>query len=102
MIQRGEDFGLSPSVARDIVEPWLHAELSKHVAKFGDWDWNYAEAYPLMKHRMAVIISEAVRLNQNREDLGKLGNYSYDDAERLSIGSSTWMSVNSPSNSAMV
>ena len=47
--------------------------------KFGEWDWNYAEAYPLMKHRLGVLLSEGVRLNQTRPDLEKLGNLSYDD-----------------------
>ncbi|TVR41796.1 MAG: hypothetical protein EA402_12710 [Planctomycetota bacterium] len=87
IVQRGAQFGLSPSLARDVVEPWLHAKLKEHTEEFANWDWSYADVYPLLKHRMAVILSEAVRLNERRPDLGTISHVTYDDVR----GSFYWV-----------
>ena len=79
IIQRAKDYGLSSSLAKERIEPWIHAQLKPYMPQFADWEWNYASAYPLLKHRMAVLLGESVRLNQQREDLGKLGNLTYDN-----------------------
>lgn len=86
VIQRGSDFGLPASLRREIVEPWLHRHLSERADDLGQWEWHYAEYYPLLRHRLAVLMSEIVRLNERREDLETIGRLSYDDVRRSFFG----------------
>ena len=78
-IQRADQFGFDKSVVVERIDSWIHRQIKDHINEFADWDWNYASSYPLLKHRMAVLLSEAHRLNLHHPHLEKLGPLAYDD-----------------------
>ena len=93
---RGHYFGLDEEF-KGAINRWLHGTLTRQygvpqglgggtnqmtvAAILADWEWNYADYFPPLKHGLAVLRSEVVRLNSG--PLPEIRGHQYSDVRNV-------------------
>ena len=87
IIVRGTEYGLSQEFIDGKVKQWLYDTLKDKVETLSEWDWSYGDYFPQLRHRLAVMMSEVVRLNKERGEGNELpGMAGYDDVRQMFYG----------------
>ncbi|MFW5882494.1 MAG: hypothetical protein ACOCVS_02565 [Planctomycetota bacterium] len=92
IMERGPAYGLDEEFCRQTVPAWLFERLTRPLdpplesrknerwnmsKEILDWDWNYADYYPFLKHRLTVVRGEIMRLSGN--GFPEVTGHNYDD-----------------------